>query len=173
MTSEHIRSSIEAAVKYLTEHPDEARYTDSPATATLVEGLLVRVDGPSGETLTTDMPPSVGGSGTGPSPGWLFRAALASCEATLIAMHAAAEGVELTLLEATVDSESDDRGILGIDEAVPAGPLSIRVRVRIEALDTPGERLRQIAQWGTRHCPVDDAARRAVPVNVTIETGSR
>ena len=169
MTSEQIRSSIEAAVKYLTEHTDEARYTDSPATATLVEGLVVRVDGPSGETLTTDMPSSVGGGGTGPSPGWLFRAALASCEATLISMRAAAEGVELILLEVTVDSESDDRGILGIDEAMPSGPLAIGVRVRIGAPDTPGERLRAIAEWGLRHCPVEDAARRAVPVNVEIE----
>ena len=170
MASELIQSSIESAVKYLTEHPDEARYTDSPATATLVEGLLVRVEGPSGEALDTDMPPSVGGGGAGPSPGWVFRAALASCEATLIAMRAAVEGVELNRLEVTVDSESDDRGILGIDEAVPAGPLSLRARVRIEASNTPADRLREIAEWGLRHCPVDDAARRAVPVNVEIET---
>ena len=84
-------------------------------------------------------------------------------------MRAAAEGVELTLLEVTVDSESDDRGILGIDEAVPSGPLAIGVRVRIEAPGTPGERLRAIAEWGLVHCPVEDAARRAVPVNVEIE----
>ena len=31
-----------------------------------------------------DMPSSVGGGGAGPSPGWLFRAAQASCLATLI-----------------------------------------------------------------------------------------
>jgi uncharacterized OsmC-like protein len=170
MTSEQIRSSIEAATKYVTEHPNEARYTDSPATASVVDELIVRVDGPSGEALTTDMPKSVGGGGTGPSPGWIFRAALASCEATLIAMRAAAEGVELRRLDVTVDSESDDRGILGIEEAVPAGPLSIRVRVRIEAPGTPADRLRKIAEWGLRHCPVDDAARRAVPVTVEIET---
>jgi uncharacterized OsmC-like protein len=172
MSSEQIRSSIEAATAYLTEHPDEASYTDSPATASVVEGLLVRVDGPSGETLTTDMPRSVGGGGAGLSPGWIFRAALAGCEATLIAMRAAAEGVELGRLDVTVDSESDDRGILGIDEAVPAGPLSIRVRVRIDAANTPADQLRAIAEWGLRHCPIDDAARREVPLNVEIETGT-
>jgi uncharacterized OsmC-like protein len=171
MSSEQIRSSIEAATKYLTEHPDEARYTDSAATATLVGGLRVRVDGPGGESITADMPKSVGGGGEAPSPGWLFRAALASCEATLIAMRAAAQGVELTLLEVTTDSESNDRGILGIDDAVSAGPLSIDVRVRIEATDIGADRLREIAEWGLRHCPVDDAARRAVPVRVEIETG--
>jgi uncharacterized OsmC-like protein len=172
MTSEHIRSSIEAATKYLTEHPDEARYTDSAATATLVDGLRVRVDGPAGETLTSDMPPSVGGGGEAPSPGWIFRAGLASCEATLIAVRAATLGVELGRLEVVVESESDDRGILGIEEAVPAGPLSIRVRVRIESADTDGVRLREIVEWGLMHCPVDDGARRAVPVKVEIETGT-
>jgi hypothetical protein len=42
-----IRSSIEAAVRYLIQHPDEGRYTDSTATATLEGGLRVRIQGPS------------------------------------------------------------------------------------------------------------------------------
>src|SRR5919204_4233514 len=163
MSNQRIRSSIEAATNYLTEHPDEARYMDSVATAALVDGLHIRVKGPGGETLTTDMPTSVGGGGQSPSPGWVFRAALASCEATVIAMRAGVEGVELHTLEVAVESESDDRGILGMDEATPAGPLSIRVRIRIEGPGTPADRLRAIAEWGTRHCPVDDVARRAVP----------
>src|SRR2546427_109300 len=66
MTSEDIRSAIEAAAKYLTEHPDEAHYRDSAATAIRTDGLRVRVDGPGGDSLTTDMPTSVGGSGRGP-----------------------------------------------------------------------------------------------------------
>ena len=65
MGGKQIRSSIDAATEYLTEHPDEARYTDSAATATLVGGLQIRVGGPAGETLITDMPASVGG---GPHP---------------------------------------------------------------------------------------------------------
>ena len=70
-----------------------------------------------------------------------------------------------------MDSESDDRGILGIDEAVSAGPLAIGVRVRIDAADTTVDRLREIVEWGLRHCPVQDVARRAVPVKIEIETG--
>ena len=54
--TDSIRASIEAASAYLTEHPDEAGYTDSLATATVVDGLHVRVSGPSGEILETDMP---------------------------------------------------------------------------------------------------------------------
>ena len=51
-----IRTAIEGASAYLTEHPDEARYTDSIATARVADGLHVRVEGPAGETLETDMP---------------------------------------------------------------------------------------------------------------------
>lgn len=171
MSSETIRSAIDAATAYLTEHPDEARYTDSTATATLVGGLQVRVEGPGGAELTTDMPTSVGGADTGPSPGWVFRAALASCEATLIAMKAAAEGIQLEALTAEVDSESNDRGILGIDDTVPAGPLSVRVRVRLDAPGTGEEDLRRLVEWAWRHCPVDDSVRRAIPLEVQIDHG--
>lgn len=52
---------------------------------------------------------------------------------TLVAMRAAMLGIILETLEVTVDSQSDDRGLLGIDEAVPAGPLNGRVAVRLVA----------------------------------------
>jgi uncharacterized OsmC-like protein len=167
--NEGIRSAIESATTYVTEHPDEARYTDSVASATLIDGLQVKVEGPAGEALITDMPAAVGGGAQGPSPGWLFRASLASCVATLIAMRAASLGVELRRLQVIVDSESDDRGILGIDDAVPAGPLSIKVIVRIDGADQ--DQLEAIAEWGHRHCPVCDAASRMVPMTLEVEAG--
>jgi OsmC-like protein len=61
---------------------------------------------------------TVGGGATAPTPGWLLRAALASCDATAIAMDAARELVELTDLTVTVESESDFRGVLGVDDSV-------------------------------------------------------
>ena len=80
--TEPIRSSIEAASTYLMEHPDEARYTDSIATATVMDALHVRVVGPAGESIETDMPTAVGGSGEQAGPGWVFRAGLAACVAS-------------------------------------------------------------------------------------------
>ncbi len=171
MKTDPIRESLRTASSYLSEHPEEARYTDSIATATLEKGLRVRVEGPAGERISTDMPASVGGAGSSPSPGWLFRAALASCEATLIAMRAAVQGIQLSRLEVAVDSESDDRGILGLDEGVPAGPLRIHVRVRLASPDATEGELRNIADWGDRHCPVSDAARRSIETTVDVETG--
>ncbi len=170
MGAAEIRDAIEHARTYLTANPDEARSTDSAATATVVEGLVVRVSGPGGAVLTTDMVPSVGGTSTAPSPGWLLRAAELSCVATLIAMRAAMLGIDLEILEVTVDSESDDRGLLGLDDSIPAGPLSGRVSVRLLATGVDPSLLEEIADWGVKHCPVCDALERAVPVSVEVAT---
>ena len=171
MAADAIRNAIGAARDYLTEHPEQARSVDSAATATLLEGLVVRVAGPNGETVTTDMVPSVGGTATAPSPGWLLRAAEASCVATLIVMRAAMLGIALDDLEVTVDSESDDRGLLGIDDTVPAGPLSGRVAVRLAAAGVDTATLEEVARWGVKHCPVCDALERAVPMTTEISAG--
>ena len=90
---ESIRSAIEAASAHLAEHPEAAVSTDAAATAVHEEGLRFRVDCPKG-AVTTDMASSVGGGASAPTPAWLMRAALASCDATLVAMEAARDGVE-------------------------------------------------------------------------------
>ncbi|HET7483291.1 MAG TPA: OsmC family protein [Actinomycetota bacterium] len=168
--SEAIGTAMRNAVAYLRDHRDEARYTDSPATARVESGLKMQVEGPDGAAVTTDMPTGIGGGNSAPSPGWLMRAAQASCEATLIALRAAFEGVELANLEVTVDSESDDYGILGIDDSVPAGPLSARVQVKVAAAsDTSEEQLRSIVHWAHEHCPVSDAIVRAVRTSLSVE----
>jgi len=163
---DHISEAIHQAQAYLRDHPDEARYTDSAATAVIVDGLHCTVTGPDGATVDTDMPTSVGGSALASSPGWLLRAAAASCVATVIAMRAATSGRELTDLKVTIDSESDDRGILALDDSVPAGPLSARLTVSADGLDQ--EELRELADWAIAHCPVTDAIRRAVPIRLQV-----
>lgn len=165
-----IKESIENAVSYLSEHPDETRYTDSFARATLGEALRVEVTGPDGLRVVTDMPGGVGGRGEEHSPGWLYRAALASCVASTIGMEAAKEDVALRSLEVEVDSESDDRGILGMDETVPVGPLSTRIRVRASADGVDQGRLREVLDRGAARCPVYDATKRAAEVSLEIET---
>jgi len=175
MSQQEIREKLSGAIEYLTKHPAEARYTDSPATARLADpdGLKVDVTGPDGAHITTDMPTSVGGANSSASPGWFLRAAEASCVATLIAMRAAHEGVRFEGLEVTVDSESDDRGILGISDDVPAGPLRTRVVVRVREMhvdDDDDSVWDTIVQWAVEHCPVTDAVRRAVPM--TVETAT-
>jgi uncharacterized OsmC-like protein len=167
-----ISDAVSSASAYLTEHPDEARYRDSPARARIESGLRVEVTGPNGEHLTTDMPAGIGGTATAPSPGWFLRAAAASCVASLVAIRAAATGVNLRSVDVTVDSESDDRGILGLDPSIPAGPLSTRIVVEIDADGVEGEGVEALGRWAVEHCPVSDAIARAVQLVVEV-SGTR
>jgi uncharacterized OsmC-like protein len=170
IASNHIGRSIESARQYLADHPGEARYTDTSASAVIEGGLRCRVDDPNGATVYTDMPTGVGGESTAPSPGWLLRAGQASCEATLIMMRAAELGIPLQRVEVVVDSESDDRGILAMDDNVPAGPLSSRTRVRITADGVEPRVLHELVEWADRHCPVSDGLRRVVPMTLEVES---
>lgn len=163
-----IGQAIAGVRSHLSSHPEDGRSTDSAAHARLVDGLRVQVEGPNGWMIDTDMATAVGGGGTAPSPGWLLRAAVASCDAVLIAMQAAEEGVELRTLEAHVTSESDDRGLLGLGD-VPAGPLAVTLRVRIGGAATTAEELTALVERALRRSPVSDALKRVVPVDVAVE----
>jgi uncharacterized OsmC-like protein len=164
-----IAEAVAGATRYLTDHPEEARYRDSTVVARLVQGLRVEVRSADGSSLQTDMPKGIGGTETAPSPGWLLRAAIASCVASLIGIRAAVLGWELGSVEVSVDSESDDRGILGMADDVPAGPLSTRISVAIAAAGRPANEVEALVQWAVDHCPSSEALRRAVPLEVVIE----
>jgi uncharacterized OsmC-like protein len=163
-----IADAVAGASAYLTDHPDEARYRDSYARARLESGLVVNVTGPGGESLTTDMPSGIGGTASAPSPGWFMRAAAAACVASLIWIRAAATGATLRSVDVEVDSESDDRGILGLDPVIPAGALSARVVVTIDAPGLDRGTLESLAAWAVEHCPVTDTIARAVALSVDV-----
>jgi uncharacterized OsmC-like protein len=168
---EEIRSAIEKASGYLAENPDAATATDAAATAVREEGLRFRVEGPKG-ALTSDMSESVGGGASAPTPGWLLRAALAACDATLVAMEAAREGIELSDLTVSVESDSDFRGVLGVDGGAHPGPLAIRTRIELAALDATEDQLRAIVERAEERSPVHDALVREVSMSTELETVS-
>jgi uncharacterized OsmC-like protein len=163
-----LADAVSRASAYLTDHPDEAHYRDSPARAHLAAGLRVEVTGPTGESLVTDMPTGIGGTASAPSPGWFLRAATASCVASLVAIRAAATGMDLRSVDVEVDSESDDRGILGLDADIPAGALSIKIVVSIQSPGSDRAGVEALARWAVEHCPVSDTVARAVPIVLEV-----
>ena len=169
MSAPEIRQAIEKITKVLSEQPQKARSKNSAATATLETGLRFQVTGPNAEAAFTDMQPALGGKGSAPNPGWLLRASLASCNATVIAMRAAQLGLTLSTLEVTVTSESDLRGLLGADEEVSAGLRGVRTHVKIGAAGASPEQLRQIVSWAEAHSPVGCTVRDAQTTAVEIE----
>lgn len=172
MSVMHIRESVERVVNHYTENPGDARGPGTPVTAVMEEGLRCRVEAPDGTAIVTDMPTGIGGGGSAPSPGRLFRAALASCDATFVALRAAQVGINLTTLEVTVEGDPDDigtLGFLGIDDSIPAGELGLRLGFRIGAANATPERLRELVEYVDAHSPVGDSVRRAIPTGVKTE----
>ncbi|CAM5788528.1 OsmC family protein [Ottowia pentelensis] len=169
MSHERIQESIVRITQYFADNPDKGLVSDKAAIATLQDGLACKAEGPNGATLLSDMPKSVGGGASAPTPGWFLRAALANCDATVIAMRAAQLGVTLARLEVVVDSSSDDRGIFGLGDGVPPGPQAMRIRVTIAGHGATAQQLRDIVEWAERHSPVGDAIRRAIPTRLEVE----
>lgn len=113
--------------------------------------------------------------GDQPSPGWLLRAALASCAVTRIALSAAEAGIALHTLEASAHSRSDARGLLGLPDSdgspVPVGPVEVTMRVRIGANGIAPERLRLLVDQAIALSPVSQWLAQPVPVALQIEAG--
>ena len=172
MSVVHIKESVESVINYYSENPDDARGPGTPVTAIMEDGLRCRVETSDGTAIVTDMPTGIGGGGSAPSPGRLFRAALASCDATFVTLRAAQVGIKLTTLEVIVEGDPDDigtLGFLGIDDSIPAGERGLRLIFRIGAENATPERLRELVKWIVAHSPVGDSVSRAIPIDVEVE----
>ncbi len=173
MTTERIAAAMERVQTILRRRPETGLHDDAPATAAWQGDTRVVVDHGNGTRLPTDMPSELGGSGDLVTPGWLFRAGLASCATTSIALKAAAQGIELGALEVRVSSRSDTRGLLGMaddgGEPVSAGPREVTMSVRIAAPGVAPERLRELVEEACRCSPIPNAVERATPLALRID----
>jgi len=168
MPEQTIRDAIDNVSKAVAANPDKARVRNASAVASLKGGLAFATTGPNGEAVVTDMPKAIGGGGGVPQPGWLLRAALASCTGTVIAMRAAKVGITLDKLEVNVDSQSDNRGMLGLDENVSAALIGLRTVVNVRATNATHADLRTLVQWGDAHSPVACTLRSALGANIEV-----
>jgi uncharacterized OsmC-like protein len=154
MSDRRVAAVLEATSAEFARHPERARIKGVTAVATLSSGMVCEVRGPNGEYLKTDMPPPLGGAASAPSPGWLLRASMASCAATVIASRAAMQGIALSLLEVSATSESDLRGQLDGEPPVPARLYDLALKVRIASPTATPAELQAIVEWGQAHSPV-------------------
>jgi uncharacterized OsmC-like protein len=173
MSMQDIAAAMQRVEGVLRRRPQAGVHDDAPATARWQGGTRSVASHANGTQVTTDMPTELGGSGDQVSPGWLFRAGLASCTATVVAMRAAAAGIELSMLEVRAGSRSDTRGLLNMEdqggELVCAGPSDIQMHVRVSAPGISEERLRALVEESRRCSPIFVAVRDAMQVSVRTE----
>ena len=173
MSTQELAAALQRVEKVLRRRPETGLHDDAPAAARWVGGTRVVASHVNGTQISSDMPGELGGSGDQVTPGWLFRAGLASCSATSIAMAAAAEGIALTALEVRATSRSDTRGLLGMVDAegepVQAGPRDVQLAVRISAPGVAPARLRTMVEHGLCHSPIPNAVQSATPFALHID----
>lgn len=176
MTAATIASALQRARRVFGARPDAAIHPDQPAIARWEQGMRVVCRHASGPQVATNMPAELGGEGDQVSPGWLLRAAMASCLATRIVMEAAEREIVVTRLEVEAASTSDVRGLLGMTDAagkrLPAEPLDVTLQVRIAASNVPADRLQALVADSFRCSPVSAAVERSIPVSLLVDTNA-
>jgi putative redox protein len=88
-----------------------------------LQGFAHEIDIEGGHTIVADEPHDSGGTDTGPSPGRLLAASLASCTAVTMEMYAERKGWEIGAVEVDVDATYEGHTPTAFDVTVrlPAG----------------------------------------------------
>jgi uncharacterized OsmC-like protein len=175
LTVRDISAALKRAGSVLRRRPSAGIHDDAPGLARWVEGLRIETSHASGHKVFTDMAAELGGRGGEVSPGWMVRAGIAACTATMIASLAALEEVELQALEVRVTSRSDLRGYLGMADAdgapVYQGPHELQMHVRIAARGVSPERLHALVEAAQQRAPMTALAQDARHMDVRVEIG--
>ena len=129
MDEERIKLAIDRSIQAIKLKPSLALGTGLSRTR-VINGLHCEIE--EGEwKFKADMPASVGGEGSGPTPGIYGRAALGSCLAIGYMMMAAKKGIHVSRLEVEIQADFDDGALLGTSDEVP-GYSEVRYNVLIE-----------------------------------------
>ena len=123
----------------------------------------------TGETrFSADHPAVLVGADNAPTPVEFLLHAIAACITAGMGNIAAARGVTLKRIEATVEGDIDLRGILGISDQVRNGYEQIRVHYNIEG-DASPEKLQEIVAQSKARSAVFDVLTRGTSVQVTAD----
>ncbi len=161
MSLQTVADAMARLEKLFRRRPEAGLVRDTPAHATWSgpdAPLRVVCRHPGGREVSTDMPPELGGGGVEVTPGWLYRAGLASCATTSIALLAAAEGIVLETLQVEAASQSDARGLVGLDDedgrVVSAAPVDQRLAIVIGARGATPAQLRSLVERALQRSPI-------------------
>jgi uncharacterized OsmC-like protein len=163
---EEIRAALEHATQTVTLKQSVGRRF---CTAVVEEGLACCVQ-EKNHVVMADLPPSMGGEDSAPSPSVLLRAALASCVAMGVKLWAARKDVAVDRVEVRVETEYDARGQFGVSETIVPGFQSVRIHIDVQSAADP-DLIRGIVDTSLRFSPLTDAFRRAQVLETHLSVG--
>ncbi len=176
MSLHDVGVAVKRAMAAFQRRPEMGVHANPPAVSRWESGTRIVTRSGEAMSVATDMPKELGGAGDQFTPGWLFRAGVASCAATSITLAAASGDIELTSLEVHVGSRSDARGLLGMSEpngeTVYAGLFDVELRVNIAANGADPMVLENLVRGCLSHSPVPCTLITATPLAVLVNVTS-
>ncbi len=165
MSKDHLKQTFSGMINAISEDPSMAK-ASMLATVELAEGVkcLANV---RDFLLTIDEPAEMGGKNEGMNPVELVLAAMGACQEIGYAFASAVMGIPLKKVKCSLEGNMDLRGLLALDESIPAGYTDISYETTIES-DADDETLKKLAAFVEKHCPVLDTIKRPVPVKGKI-----
>ncbi|MCB2189678.1 MAG: OsmC family protein [Deltaproteobacteria bacterium] len=113
--------------------------------------------------LPVDEPPLLGGKDSGANPVELLLAALGTCQEIMYAAMAALMDIPLNKVEVNARGYLDLKGLLALDDNIPAGYTEIKFETRLES-PASKEQIAQLIKMVEDHCPVMDTLVRSISV---------
>ena len=173
--------SLFATINVVKENPPLAKFQFRTKhrwlKGTHSRGTIETFSGAGGEhthkktfTVDADHPAVLVGEDNAPLPVEYALYALGACIIGGIANIAAARGVTLTEVEASIEGDMDLRGILGLSPEVRNGYEGIRATFTIKG-DAPAEKLREVVEQARARSAVFDIITNKVPVQIGINVG--
>ena len=153
---EKIKQAIERSIKALSLKPSHGQGTGISKTR-IKNGLTCEIQEGNWKFFA-DMPESVGGNATAPTPGVYGRAALGSCLAIGYMMQAAKMGIPIDSLEVEVQADYDDGALLGTVNTDP-GYSEVRYTITIES-NAAQDDIMKLLDEADKHSPYLDVFTR-------------
>ena len=108
-------------------------------------------------------PPVLLGGNEGANPVEFLLHALAACVTSTVALHAAARGITIHEMSTEIEGDVDLRGLLGLDDTVPAACQEIRLQIDVQA-DCSDQELDDLLGFVQSHSPVATTITQPVPL---------
>lgn len=165
-TIEYTKEALARSTKAVTLRPSRGQYTHQNS-AVIEEGTACVVEEKKFQ-MTVDVPPSIGGGGSGPTPGALLRSALTSCVAIGVKLWAARADISIDYVNVSLEGDVDARGELGVDDAIAPGFLDMRLKISIRS-PAPAAEVEAMIKRSLKYSPLFDVCSNEQKIHLTLD----
>lgn len=171
MSTEIIKATLMEKIAAIQKDNASARLVFRAQTR-LVKGLQCEANVRNFPALPIDEPLDLGGDDTAMNPVELLLAALGTCQEIVYAAYGAVMGIPLDEIKVNVKGYLDLRGLLAMDDAIPAGYQRVVFETTIKS-SADADTVRKLVAMAESHCPVLDTLKRPIDVDGKVLLNGR